>query len=164
MKNLDVVKMSKTDFIRLALALPDTESFDDNTICAPELPSELPLPCFKVRYDFEDKVDVEHFAIYVEPRDNAETSFDVYVDLHNTIPPIPIMEMNVVATESGDKEMYYICSPQFDEVAKDTLGAEFNEKYEGYVKWIFREFGPRARVKRSTPPRKTVQDNAAAVQ
>ena len=135
MKNLDVVKMSKTDFIRLALALPDTESFDDNTICAPELPSELPLPCFKVRYDFEDKVDVEHFAIYVEPRDNAETSFDVYVDLHNTIPPIPIMEMNVVATESGDKEMYYICSPQFDEVAKDTLGAEFNEKYEEYVKW-----------------------------
>ena len=68
MRSLDTVKMTKTDFIRLALALPDTESFDDNTICAPELPPELPLPCFKVRYDFEDEVDVEHFAIYVEPR------------------------------------------------------------------------------------------------
>jgi hypothetical protein len=134
-KNLDTVKMSKTDFIRLALALPDTESFDDNTICAPELPSVLPLPYFKVLYDYEDKVDVDYLAVYVKPRYGAEISFDVYVDLHNDTMPIPIMEMNLITTDDGDKEFHYLCSSQFDEVAKSSLGSTFTEKYDEYTKW-----------------------------
>ena len=135
MKNLDIVKMTKTDFIRLALALPDTESFDDNTICAPELPLVLPLPCFKVLYDFEDKVDVGYIATYVEPRGNAEISFDVYVDLHNDSKPIPIMAMNLITTEDGSKAFLYACSPQFEQVAKSSLGSTFDEKYDDYTKW-----------------------------
>jgi len=134
-KNFDTVKMTKTDFIRLALALPDTESFDDNTICAPDLPSELPLPCFTIRYDFEDDVDVEYFAIYEAPRDNAEISFDVYVDLRKDVKPILIMEMNVVVTEGGQKELHFSCSPKFNEVAKDRLGDKYTEKHEEDIKW-----------------------------
>jgi hypothetical protein len=135
MKALDTIKMTKTDFIRLALALPDTESFDDKTICAPELPSELPLPHFTIRYDFEDNVDVEYFAVYVTPRDDAEISYDVYVDLHGDVKPIMIIEMNVVAAENGEKELHFWCSPKFKEVAKNRLGDKYTEKYDEDVKW-----------------------------
>ena len=135
MKNFDIVKMSKTDFIRLALALPDTESFDDNTISAPELPSVLPLPCFKVLYDFEDKVDVDYFAIYTESRDGAEISFDVYVDLHNETKPIPIMEMNLVSAENDEKELLYSYSQQFEQVARSSLGVAFENEFDDYLKW-----------------------------
>ena len=135
MKPLDTIKMTRTDFIRLALALPDTESFDDKTICAPELPSELPLPYFTIRYDFEDNVDIEYFAVYVEPRNNAEISYDVFVDLRGDVKPIMIIEMNVVAMEDGDKELRFWCSPEFEKVAKSRLGNKYDEKYEEDVKW-----------------------------
>ena len=142
MKNLDTVKISKTDFIRLALALPDTESFDDDTIAAPELPSELPLPYFKVLYDFEDNVDVEHFAIYVEPRDNAEISYNVYVQLpaHENIEPLPIMEIDIITTKDGEKSLQFSATSHFKGAARGKFGSLNNSEYEEYVVWHTERF------------------------
>ena len=92
----------------MVLTLPNTESFDDNTICVPELPLVLPYPYFKALYDFEDKVDVGHIATYLEPRGNTEISFDVYVNLYDNSKPMPITAMNLITAEDGSKVFSYI--------------------------------------------------------
>jgi hypothetical protein len=135
MKNIDTVNISKTDFLRLALTLPETESFDDNTLSAPELPETLPLPYFKILYDFEDDVDVDYFAVYEPPMGDEEIRFTVYVRYNDAAPPVAIMAMGVFDGDDGVKALRFSVSPQFEKVARSRLGSAYDKMIESDIKW-----------------------------
>jgi hypothetical protein len=140
-KNLDTVQISKTDFIRLALTLRGTEAFDDNTISAPELPAVLPLPYFKIEYDFENSDDAPpYFAVYEQPLEDEEVRFAVYTTAEKPAVNLPLFAIGVFATLDGVKSTRYVCSPQFEEVSKLKYGAEFADKFDDHCEWHAQQF------------------------